>query len=90
MGLGLFLILLAQAKPLGSYGFSSLTYLKGQIKIVVHEISFSIVDRVVSVFYWDKLQANFQPFNLSEQTIELLVKKADPLLIWAVIESVFS
>ncbi|KAI9854448.1 MAG: hypothetical protein M1813_001242 [Trichoglossum hirsutum] len=51
---------------------------------ILHNISPSIIDSDISVLYRCELQTAWKKCNLSEQqTIELLVKKAGGLFIWA-------
>jgi hypothetical protein len=51
---------------------------------ILHNISPSIIDRDISAFYRHELQTALEKGDLPEQqTIELLVKKAGGLFIWA-------
>lgn len=51
---------------------------------ILHNISPSIVDHDISIFYRHELQTTWKKCDLPEQqTVELLVKKAGGLFIWA-------
>ena len=97
--IGRILDLLAQAKTLTSVQLRVFVTSRPEIPIrlsfynipedtrqayILHDISPSIIDHDISIFYRHELQTTWKGCDISEQqTIELLVKKAGGLFIWA-------